>query len=177
MIATETHVGLDSNCYTFLIEAMVGTYEPTDPLADQRIALFRTFLYRHDCLFLTPTVVKEFKRIPDAKHAEMHNSWTVLFCETQPIDPPRIDARAKELEAFHKDADDCQILAEAEDAGLETILLFDGEFIRRLSGKSKVVLIRPAEFWQSLSIPRGSKPRWTPRYDNPLSAQTWWRWE
>jgi predicted nucleic acid-binding protein len=156
---------------------MAGTYEPVDALADQRIALFRTFLYRSGCLFLTPTVVKEFKRIPDASRAAFHDSWTVLFCETQPIDCARISARGDELLASHRDSDDCRILAEAEDAGLSKILLFDDEFIGRLAGKSAVGLVRPVEFWRSLNIPRGAKPRLAPRDDNPLSAQTWWQWE
>jgi hypothetical protein len=41
----EDMAGLDSNCLTFLLEALEGIAEPTDALAAQKIALVRLFFY------------------------------------------------------------------------------------------------------------------------------------
>ena len=169
-------IGLDSNCYTYLIDTMQSLQEPTDPLAEQRIALFRVFLYRSEGLFLTPTVRREFEAIPSPGRATHHANWTTLFPETQPIDQTRINTRATELGQFHRDEGDCRIVAEAEDAGLRVMLTFDSGFIANLSSNTVVALLRPLDFWNSLDIPKGSAPATKPRFDNPQSQQTWWRW-
>lgn len=173
---TNNEIGLDSQCFTYLIDAMAKPQEPTDALAEQRIALFRVFLYRKGGLFLTPTVRKEFEAIPSTDRAAHHSNWTTLFPETQPIDQSKIDRRAVELRAFHRDAGDCYILAEAEDAGLRELLTFDSAFISNLSSHTKSALRRPADCWNRLGIPRGASPVTIPRGDNPLSGESWWRW-
>lgn len=168
---------MDSQCLSYLIDAIEGLDEPTDALADQRVALFRTYLYREGGLFITPTVKVECERIRDVDRAAIHKSWiSTFFGETQPINQPRIDVRTAELEAFHHDSDDCRILAEAEDAGLTVLLSFDSAFILRLRGKTNVVLLRPLDYWLSLRIPKGSGPVTVPHHTNPLTARTWWRW-
>lgn len=172
----QSHVGLDSQCYTYLIDAMAGVDEPTDALAEQHVALFRTLLYRDGCLFISPTVVTEYERIRDGVRVAFHEEWTTLFGETQPINPARIDARSREFLALHNDPDDCRILAEAEDAGLAVLLSFDSKFVSHLAGASAVVLLRPVDYWLSLKIPKGARPSTTPRFDNPMALQTWWRW-
>ena len=172
----QIHVGLDSQCYTYLIDAMAGLDEPTDDIADQRIALFRILLYREGGLYISPTVRAEYQRIRDAARAEFHENWTTLFPETQPINRSRIDDRTKEFLASHSDAGDCRILAEAEDAGLSVLLSFDSKFIAHLRSKTLVSIVRPLDFWTSLNIPRGANPVMAPRFDNPMAAQSWWRW-
>lgn len=172
----QSHVGLDSQCYTYLIDAMAGLDEPTDTLAEQRIALFRTFLYSDNGLFILPTVLTEYKRIRNRSRIAFHEEWTTLFGETQPIDPMRVEARSAQFLSIHDDPDDCRILAEAEDARLGTLLSFDSKFIAHLTGASPIRLLRPLEYWQSLNIPRGAKPCTLPRSDNPMASQTWWRW-
>jgi hypothetical protein len=169
-------IGLDSNCYTFLIDAMASPSEPKDALAGQRVALFRVFLYRSGGLFLTPTVRKEFEAIRSPERAEHHQSWTTLFPETQPVDQAAIDARTIVLGRFHGDPGDCRIVAEAEDARLKGVLTFDSAFIDHLTSQTAVKLQRPLEFWNSLSIAKGATPTTVPRDDNPLSQETWWRW-
>jgi len=175
-MSKKSNTGLDSQCYTYLIDAMSGLNKPIDELAEQRIALFRTLLYRDGGLFISPTVRDEYKRIRDSARAGLHEEWTTLFPETQPIDPSRIDARTNEFQALHRDSGDCRILAEAEDAGLSSLLSFDSKFIARLGGASAVVIQRPIDYWLSLNIPRGSKPVMAPRFDNPIAFQTWWHW-
>lgn len=170
------HVGLDSQCYTYLIDVMSNLSEPTDNIANQKIALFRTFLYRKEGLFLLPTVRIECERIKDIMRAQLHESWTTLFPETQPINPSHIDKQTNEFLTFHSDADDCRILAETEDAGLSVLLSFDSKFITHLKGKTNVSIIRPLDFWISLDIPRGANLATVPRFDNPMAAQSWWKW-
>lgn len=130
--------------------------EPTDALADQRIALFRILLYREGGLSISPTVRAEYQRIRDVVRAEFHENWTTLFPEAQPINPSRVDKRTNELLAFHSDADDCRILAEAEDAGLSVLLSLDSKFIVRLSRMTVLSILRPFEYWTSLNISRGA---------------------
>jgi hypothetical protein len=170
------NIGLDSNCYTYLIDVMSKLQQPTDPLAEQRIALFRTFLYRKGGLWLTPTLRKEFEAIPSIDRSAFHSSWTSLFPETQPIDQSRIEIRVFELNKLHSDIRSCRILAEAEDAGLNGLLTFDNGFISKLSSHTQVSLQRPVEFWNSLGIPRGATPVTFPRTDNAMLAENWWCW-
>ncbi|QPD03310.1 MAG: hypothetical protein Nkreftii_001084 [Candidatus Nitrospira kreftii] len=172
----QIHVGLDSQCYTYRIDAMAKLDKPVDDLAKQRIALFRIFLYRDGGLFISPTVRSEYQRIRSQTRAVFHEEWTTLFPETRPINSSRMDARIIELQAHHPDADDCRILAEAEDAGLSVLLSFDSKFISRLSPHTPVSIMRPLDYWPSLNIPRGSTPATTSRFDNPMADQSWWKW-
>ena len=155
---------------------MASLDEPTDDLAEQRIALFRILLYREGGLFISPTVRTEYMRIRDGVRSAFHENWTTLFPETTPISLSRIDARTKELQSLHDDPDDCRILAEAEDAGLSVLLSFDFKFIARLSSATAIAIQRPFDYWVSLNIPKGAKPVMPPRSDNPIASQTWWRW-
>ena len=172
----QIHVGLDSQCYTYLIDTMASVDEPTDDIADQRIALFRIYLYKEGGLHILTTVRAENQCIHDMALAKHHENWMTLFPETQPINPSRIDDRTKELLACHSGARNCRILAEAEDVGLSVLLSFDSKFIAKLRSKTAVSVVRPLDFWTSLNIPRGAKPENPPRPDNPMAAQSWWRW-
>ena len=40
-------VGLDSNCLSYVIQAMEGVTEPRDDLAEQKVALVRLYLGSH----------------------------------------------------------------------------------------------------------------------------------
>lgn len=168
------HVGLDSQCLSYLIEAMSVTAAPVGDLAPQKLALFRCYLYRPGGLHVTPTVTAEWHRIRDADRLALHGSYSqTLIGETQPINQRQIDARTIALDVFHSDADDCRILAEAEDASLSVLLTFDTRFIDRLQPHTTVTLTRPTDFWASLSVPRGARPATEPRADNPLSLVSW----
>lgn len=93
----QIHVGLDSQCYTYLIDAMAKLDEPVDDLAEQRIALFRIFLYYDGGLFISPTVRSEYQRIRSQARAVFHEEWTTLFPETRPINGSRMNARTIEF--------------------------------------------------------------------------------
>ena len=60
------YVAIDSNCHTFLVKAMYSCERPMDNLADQEIALVRTYLYCDKILYISSTVKSEYEKITDA---------------------------------------------------------------------------------------------------------------
>ena len=87
-----------------------------------------------------------------------------------------MQARAEALSLHHSGANDCRILAEAEEIGLDILLTYDADFCKRLTGRSKVVaLLRPSLYWSKLAIVRGAQPITIPHHSNPLSDKTWWQ--
>ena len=51
-----SQIGLDSNCLSYVIQALEGVSRPTDALADQKIALVRLYIYTPGTLWTLPTV-------------------------------------------------------------------------------------------------------------------------
>ncbi len=171
-------VSADSNCLTFIIDAMQGISEPIDPLADERQALFRTYLYLAGTLHSTPRSKAECLRIQDPKRLDLHRRFlTANFDVVRPPNSDRVNALADSFRAFHSDEDDCYILAEAIEGGADVLLTYDDRFIARLARMARSTrMLRPTEYWRSLDIPRGSKPDKVPDNSNPLSSESWWRW-
>ena len=66
------HVGLDSQCLSFLIDAMAGVSEPIGPLGDEKKALLRVYFHLPGTLYVTPTVASECVRIRDATRRDLH---------------------------------------------------------------------------------------------------------
>jgi hypothetical protein len=174
-----TLVALDSNCYSYLLDALEAGEEPKadDKLRVQKQALVRTMLYDEWGLYLPTEVVKECGNIPNQKRAALHKSWQVLFTEIQPINPSHIDTRANELLRLHKGDKDCRIVAECEDTGILVLLTYDGTFISKLGGNTHVRVVRPSEYWTGLNIAQGTEPKTLPGNGNPLEQARWWRWE
>lgn len=168
-------IALDTNCLTYVIDALEGmAAPPTDGLAEQKVALVRLFFYT-PALWVTPTVEREALRISDSVRRANHIGWmSVHFGVLRPSGP--VQRRATELEALHPEEKDCLVLAEAEGIGLGVLLSFDDTFVKRLSPCARLTLARPAQFWETLGIPRGAPRRWMPSHDNPLAMQSWWRW-
>jgi len=171
-------VGLDSMCLSYLIDALEGVGPPVDALADQKVALVRSYLYTEGTLWVTPTVQTEFMRIKNDARRENHRSWTSVLFGVRPLmNPARVERRAQELLAAHAGPNDCRIVAEAEDIGLTTLLTFDDDFIVRLAASvPKVQVVRPSAFWATLRIPKNARPVKVPALGNPLASQKWWRW-
>jgi hypothetical protein len=170
-------IGLDSQCLSYLIDAVQGSSVPSGDLAAGKIALFRTYLYTEGTLFVTPHVIEECAKIRNEAIRKLHESYiNDLFDEWQLNSLANVDARTHVLSAHHSGLSDCRILAEAEDVGFSVLLTYDADFIRHLHGKGKVDLISPSEFWAELKIPAGAKPYKIPHQINPLSTQDWWRW-
>jgi len=171
---------LDSNSLSYLLDAVHAGEEPAahDPLREEKLALVRIMLYDEWGLYVTPQVGKECARIRNVSRAELHASWlNSIFTEVQPVNATRIEARASELLSKHVGRGDCQMVAEAEDAGIRVLLTSDVNFISRLSASTSVKLLRPTSYWTSLNLPIGTRPRTLPHDSNPLAAMRWWRWE
>lgn len=170
-------LGLDTQCYSYLIDGMSGVLCPTDNLGPQRIALLRLYIYLPGALWITKTVSEECARIRNTTRAQFHQSFSqTLFGELPLRNPVAIRKREFELAPFHKGKNDCRILGEAEDVGHTVLLTFDAKFIRDLTSRTTIRLIQPEAYWVSLAIPSGKKPDKLPAVENPLSLQTWWRW-
>lgn len=175
-------IAFDSNVLTYFLEGNKGEYSrpPTDPIAEQRIAAVRLFLYCRP--FIVPTVRAEAAAILNPDKRDEHVRFIgVNFGETNPDDfqDLAIARRATELLPHHpKGANDCRILAEVEaDGGLPVFVTFDGDFQRDLGPVTRVKIQTPVECWTAFDFPHGMPPVWTPAAGHPLATETWWRWE
>ena len=176
-MATEYDIGLDSQCLSFLIDAIQGIAMPGAPIAPEKLALVRTYLYTPGTLWVTPTVEEECAPIKNLDRRALHESWMSAVFGVRPVtNPQRIQKRAEELHLTHKGLNDCRILAEAEDVGLDVLVSFDADFVAHLRRLSAVKLQEPMELWSALNIAKGCKPDKVPHATNPLGAQTWWQW-
>ena len=110
-------IGFDSNVLTAFLLANNGkpAERETDPLAPERLATYRLFLYCRP--FVLPSVTVEAGLIPDGAKLEEHLRFIAFtFAELNPDDyqQERIKERAAALKKFHSGDLDCQIVAEAE---------------------------------------------------------------
>lgn len=174
----EQTVGLDSECLSYLLDAIAGIEEPTDPLSEERKALIRVWFYMPGTFYLSETVVSECARIRHVDRRELHQSFVHTTLLDLPVrDRAAVEARTAHLLQFHPKLNDSRVLAEAEDLGLGTLLTYDGDFRRHLAPVSAVVALTiPTAYWASLGIPKGAHPQKVPHDTNPLHQQTWWRW-
>lgn len=170
-------VFVDSNCLSYVVDAMWAVSPPTDQLAGERVALLRIYLYAAATLWTVPTVKQEFERIRDAERLANHRAATSVLFGVRPLQrPDAVASRAAGLLKLHQKPADCRIVAEVEDVGGRVLLTFDGDLVRRIKGHTPLKLRTPSQFWGELAIPRGAKPRTVPAPENPLAGQTWWRW-
>jgi hypothetical protein len=94
-----SELGLDSNCLSYVIEAMEGVAEPTDDLAEQKLALVRLYIYTPGTLWTMPRVKEEFSRILEPVRRARHESWTNVLFGVRPLNKPEaVTERAAELE-------------------------------------------------------------------------------
>jgi hypothetical protein len=168
---------IDSQCFTYLISAAERIDGPVGPQADEKVALFRSFLYGPP-LTLTETVVGEYGAIRSEQRRKSHSTWSLVnFNRFRSGDSACVIAmRAVHFNAFHSGTNDCRILAEAEAAGMRALVTFDFRFRRRLQQETAVALLTPVEYWESLAVAPGSIPKTIPAPANPLAEQTWWKW-
>jgi hypothetical protein len=172
-------VGLDSNCLSYLISAATRGVADREAIGEEGIALLRIWFYVPGRFFITETVAKECRNIPDPHKLAMHASFTSHTYWGIPVSKPAdVSGRASRLGAFHSGSADCLALAEAEDAELNVLLTYDKNFLK-LGPKSEtqVALRRPSEHWAILSIPKGAPLTNLPSQGNPLEGQSWWRWQ
>jgi hypothetical protein len=171
-------IGLDTQCFSYLLDAVAGIEEPTDLLAEERKALIRTWFYPPTTFFLPKTVVTECAEIRQVERKEFHLSFIrTLFLDMPIQNPAKVETRVTQLLPIHRKEKDCRVLAESEDIYLTVLLTYDRKFMQRLSGETNgVSLCTPANYWASLGISRGAPPKTVPYHSNPLSQQSWWQW-
>lgn len=174
----EPHVGLDSQCLSYLLDGIAGINEPTDSFPGEKKALLRSWFYKPGTFILTETVISEVAQIRNINRREFHDSFILtLFLDYPVQNLSAVQARARQFRLNHPKPSDCRILAEAEELKLDFLLTYDHNFWKRLSNASHTTkLMKPTEYWITLGIPKGEKPVTVPHPTNPLSHQTWWRW-
>jgi predicted nucleic acid-binding protein len=164
---------------SYLLDAIAGVLEPTDTLALERKALVRSWFYLQEgTFFITETVMKEVVEMRACDRRDFHESFVMTLFNDYPVgNADAVARRARDFKAIHREINDCHILAESEELGIDVLLTYDNDFRRRLANVSPTVrIMTPCLYWDSLGIPRGALPRTVPHHSNPLSAQTWWRW-
>lgn len=174
-------VGVDSNALTYLIEVVDPAYDPNldkSGLSDDRISMLRIFFYGGYTYYVLPTVLDEFKQIEDTLKRNAHESFCQVLTEhgIWDFDRHQIGKRVQELLPYHNRKRDCQIVAEAELGGLDTLLTRDSNFLSRLTQKAKLSLQSPHQFWKTLNIEPGSGRKISPHPSNPLVNKQWWIW-
>ena len=111
-------VAVDSQCLSYVIDALGGIGEPTDVLHDERKALFQIYLYAPWTFCVTPTVESEYARIRNPQRRELHESFVAVlfetFAATSAEEEESINRRALELGSFHAGVNDCKVVAECE---------------------------------------------------------------
>ena len=174
-------VCIDSNCYTYLVQAMTDGGKPTIEPVDEKISIYRIYLYRNDILYITPTVRAEYQRIKDNSKLTNHqNVDEVLIGDIPLADSKAIHERFLEYTKVfegNKNEKDCLILAEAELGKCDMLLTFDKSFLNALRDKTHTIKMHePSVYWRSLGVQQGAPPVTAPRPTNPRSSETWWRW-
>lgn len=166
---------------TYLLEAMATGKRPVDDLADEKISLLRTYLYRDEKFYISSTVKAECSKIPDDEWRKCHvNLEDLLLEDALKPDIRAVEIRTNEYMQLHKGTqkrNDCRIVAEAELGGCKYLLTYDQALIKNLAGRPDGIrLLTPLAFWSSLDVPHGSNPVLKPHPTNPLSQETWWKW-
>jgi hypothetical protein len=171
-------IAIDANCVTYLLDALEGVVEPTDSLANQRKALVRLFFYSPGALIVTPTICREVSAIPDSERRKRHKTClSVLFEPVFPASRSRVIELSCVYHTVHSRDGDCRALAESVEAGCDAFLSFDRAFVRNLQAYAVPLrLEQPADYWHSLAIPQGTRPRSIPAPSNPLAQHNWWSW-
>ena len=174
-------VSIDSNALSYLVDVMMNDKKPMEKEADEKIALFRVYLYREDNLYVSPTVRAEYEKIKDEQKRRDHQEITdILLGDISVSDHSLIKTRTKEYNKFHsgkKNEKDCKILAESEIGGCNLILTYDQDFYNKLNNKTHTIkIMKPSDFWVSLGIPQNSEMKKEPSSTNPHSKETWYVW-
>ncbi|MCW8943714.1 MAG: hypothetical protein OQL27_03010 [Sedimenticola sp.] len=179
MSQNETGIAIDSQCLSYLIDAISGLDEPTDELADEKKALLRIWFYQPETFWVTGTVASECSKIKNIERHELHQSFiSMAFMDPPQRDKSAIHKRTVTYMLAHPKANDCRILAETVDLGLNVLLSYDHRFLSRLSAaEPAVMLAKPTEYWNSLNIPLGAPLVTAPHPSNPLSERSWWLWQ
>jgi len=183
---TKQIVALDTHCLDYFIEVCESNFvRPPNDMAEQKIALLRTYLYSPniDCFSITPTAKTEISKIPNIDRRINIESWYVLLNEVIITDENPVTKRVDKLLDMasisnrHAKQGDATVLAECELSAVDTLLTYDKKFNGFLrSQASRTRVLRPLEYWEELNIPRGGPCQIRPAPGHPLQDQDWWIW-
>jgi predicted nucleic-acid-binding protein len=172
-------VAIDSNCLTYLASVINDVNQPSDSLADEKMALFRILVYASP-VYYNNTVRTEYDNISDEQKKELHEYETLICFRPILFGLQLVNNIAEEYNTYHKGKEhlkDCVILAEAELIKANVLLTYDPEFYENLRSHSPYVrLLKPSECWNLLSISHGAEPIYRPKTINPNADELWWRW-
>jgi predicted nucleic acid-binding protein len=173
-------IAIDSNVLTYLLNASDPSYDPDADkslLRKDKISILRVFLYQSELLYLLPTVETEFMRISEINVRKKHQIMAIVnFNDVLRLDNTKIRSLKKIFKKFHTKENDCQILAEAEVAGMSKLLTSDKTFIKKLKSQTNIDILTPSDYWRSLGFPHRKPPARMPHNSNPLINKTWWKW-
>jgi hypothetical protein len=171
-------IALDSNCVSYLIDACNGQINKEFKHAVEGEALVRIWYYLAQRYYISERVLLECGRIRDEPRREIHKAFSLpTYFGSAMKDLAAVQKRADDLLLYHPKDGDCLVLAEAEDMEADTLLCCDNDFIKKLSPVSEMVrIMRPTEYWQEASVPKGAIPKIVPEASNPLHSNTFWRW-
>ncbi len=158
-------------------ELTYATEHTSSGLADERIAMSRLFMYGDCRLWVPPVVRSETAGIPrgELRDAQNRMTWYQLLDHDSGVAEGVIERRVNELLQHHAAATDCRVVAETETMELGYLVTRDDRLYRRLQARTKVRIVRPSEFWESLDIHCAPVHAMVPAAENPLSASDWWR--
>lgn len=66
------HIGLDSQCLSYLLDGIAGITEPLDALAKEKKAILRIWFYQPGSFILGETVISEVAKIRNLDRREFH---------------------------------------------------------------------------------------------------------
>ncbi|MGB8993168.1 MAG: type II toxin-antitoxin system VapC family toxin [Desulfobaccales bacterium] len=171
-------IAIDSNILSYFVDVTLPNYDPLndhESLRNEKISTLRIALYDRDTrLYILPLVEIEWRCISDTQRRFLHSMGKLVVFSSRPW---RIDStKLKQLIAYllknHPKEKDCQLLAEAELTGMKIILTNDNDFIKNLSNKTTVMILRPSEYLKKLNIKMGTPPIRRPDKSNPLIHKT-----
>lgn len=60
---------------------------------------------------------------------------------------------------------------------MDTLLTCDPRLAKNLGPQAQALAISsPTQYWERMSVPKGTRPMQVPHYTNPLAACDWWHW-
>lgn len=179
----ELSVALDSDTFTYLVQAVDPDYNPKEDkaeVAEQRLSIIRAYLYSGQNYILLPTVQRQYENIRNTLKKKAHEViHQIMLSDTDcNLKLNDIENKVKYYSKHHqgrKNKDDCNILAEAELNKIDVLLTNDNAFQKNLKTFITTVnILKPSEFWKTLNIPQGADLVIIPHPTNPLYLKKWW---
>ncbi len=169
---------LDSNCVTYLLDALMGSSRPadSDPLATQKVALVRILFYAPRSLAYTEALRKEIEAIPNVSRRANHlNALDVLFSELFIHDRSALESECSQLVARGINAEDARWICEAVASDAALMVTWDRALLAQAARVGEVRVQSPTNAYTTLGIGTGTQLRTQPAPNNPLSRESWWR--